>query len=52
MPKSNPADKAKVQTRQYRSDNNKSVDTFRDAYQANKVVEIGSKGQYTVKKDK
>ena len=52
MPKSNPADKAKVQTRQYRSDDNKSVNTFRDAYQANKVVEIGSKGFYSTKKGK
>ena len=51
MPKSNPADKAKVSKRVF-SSTNKSIDAFRDAYSANKIVEIGSKGKYTVNKDK
>jgi hypothetical protein len=51
MPKSNPADKAKVSKRIFNS-TTKGIDAFRDAYSAGKVVEVGSKGQYTVKKDK
>jgi len=51
MPKSSPADKSKVETRQYKS-TNKDIDTFKDAYQSGKVVEIGSQGLYSVKKGK
>jgi hypothetical protein len=51
MPKSNPADKSKVSKRVF-SSTNKGIDAFRDAYSAGKVVEVGSKGQYTVKKGK
>ena len=51
MPKSNPADKAKVFNRVFKS-TNKDIDSFRDAYTSGNVVEIGSKGKYTVKKDK
>ena len=51
MPKSSPADKAKVSKRVFNS-TDKAIDAFRDAYSAGKVVEVGSKGQYTVKKDK